>query len=98
MFIYENNLINHDNKTFPISEWVSYQFIRGFSSTEYTTTNYNFQYLKYETDDGLFFNSLNYLKGMTFLEMCYYRNNQNMYNLQKDFIKYNSSNIGTITL
>lgn len=54
MIIYENNLINHDNKKSPISEGISYQFLQVFSSDDYYTTNMNFQYLKYETDDGLF--------------------------------------------
>ena len=98
MIIYENNLINHDDKLSPISEGVSYQFIQGFSSTEYTTANYNFQYLKYETDDGLFFNSLKYLKGMSLLDINFYRNNQAMHNFKNDFIKYNSFNIGSIKI
>ena len=98
MIIYENNLINHDNKSFPIAEGISYDFIQGFSSNEYITTNYNFQYLKYETDDGLFFNSLKYLKGMSFLDMNFYIDNHVLYNLKNDFIQYNYSNIGTITL
>ena len=57
----------------------------------------NFQYLKYETDDGLFFDSLSYLKGMSFLDLNYYKNNQKNYDLQNDFIQYNSSTIGTIS-
>ena len=98
MLIYENNLINHDDKESPISEGISYQFIQGFSSNENTIANYNFQYLKYETDDGLFFNSVKYLKGISFLDMNYHRIKQSDYNLQNNFIKYNSSNIGTIIL
>ena len=97
MIIYENNLINHDNKKSPISEGISYQFLQVFSSDDYYTTNMNFQYLKYETDDGLFFDSLSYLKGMSFLDLNYYKNNQKNYDLQNDFIQYNSSTIGTIS-
>ena len=98
MIIYENNLINHDNKTFPISEGISYHFIRGFSSNEYTYANYNFQYLKYETDDGLFLDSLKYLYGKSFLDMNVYKSNQGEYDLKNNFIKYNYSIIGTIML
>ena len=76
MFIYENNLINHDNKASPISKGVSYQFIRGFSAKEYTMIDSIFQLLKYETDDGLFLDSLNNLYGMSFLETTYYKSNQ----------------------
>ena len=98
MIIYENNLINHDDKKSPISEGISYQFIQGFSSNENTIANYNFQYLKYETDDGLFLNSEKYLKGISFLDMNFHRIKQNDYNLQNNFIKYNYSTIGTIIL
>jgi len=97
MIIYENNLINHDNKKSPISEGISYQFLQFFSSDEYYTSNMNFQYLKYETDDGLFLDSSSYLKGMSFLDMNYYKNNKINYDLQNDFKQYNSSQIGTIS-
>ena len=98
MIVYENNLINHDNKKSPISGGIAYQFLQFFSSDEYYTSNINFQYLKYETDDGLFLDSLSYLKGMSFLDMNYYKNNQRNYDLQNDFIQYNSSQIGTISI
>ena len=96
MMVYQNNIINHDNKESPISTGISYQFLQVFSSIEYYLTNFNFQYLKYETDDGIFFNSLKYLKGMSFLDLYYYKDNQVDYDLKKNFIKYNSSQIGTI--
>ena len=98
MIIYENNLINHDDKKSPISQGISYQFVQVFSSKEYYTVNLNFQYLKYETDDGLFFDSFKYLKGMSFFDMTYYIDNQEAYNIENDFIKYNSSKIGKIML
>ena len=96
MMVYQNNIINHDNKESPISTGISYQFLQVFSSIEYYLTNFNFQYLKYETDDGIFFNSLKYLKGMSFLDLYYYKDNQVDYDLKKNFIKYNSSQVGTI--
>ena len=86
MIVYENNLINHDNKKTPISESISYDFIKVFNSKNYYNINFNFQYLKYETDDGFFFDSLKYLKGMSFLDMTYYINNQADYDLQNDII------------
>ena len=76
MFIYENNLINHENKTSPISEGISYEFLKGFSLKEYSIIDFIFQYLKYETDDGLFLDSLHNLYGMSFLETTYYKSNQ----------------------
>ena len=83
MMVYQNNIINHDNKESPISTGISYQFLQVFSSIEYYLTNFNFQYLKYETDDGIFFNSLKYLKGMSFLDLYYYKDNQVDYDLKK---------------
>ena len=91
MFIYENNLINHDNKTSSISEGISYQFIRGFSPKEYTMIDSIFQFLKYETDDGLFLDSLHNLYGMSILETTYYKRNQiekgKKVNILEDHIK-----------
>ena len=95
MFIYENNLINHDNKKSPISVGISSQILQTFSSEEFYITNFNFQYLKYETDDGLFFEDLKYLNGISFFDMTYLINNQEKYNLENDLIKYNSSKFAT---
>ena len=95
MMIYENNLINHDDKKSPISEGISNQFIQGFNYNEQTIIDFNFQYLKYETDDGLFFSNLNYLKGMSFLDMSYFKSNaENSNGNNKD----NKTIIGTIML
>jgi len=93
MMIYENNLINHDNKNSPISEGITHEFIQGLSSTEHTSINFNFQYLKYETDDGFFFESLNYLNGMSFLDMTYLKSKP-----EDNFMNNNSSKIGSIKL
>ena len=95
MFIYENNLINHDNKKSPISVGISSQTLQTFSSEEFYITNFNFQYLKYETDDGLFFEDLKYLNGISLFDMTQSINNQEKYNLENDLVKYNSSKFGT---
>ena len=97
MIVYENNLINHDNKKTPISESISYYFIKFLNSKNYYNINFYFQYLKYETDDGFFFDSLKYLKGLSFLDMTYYINNQADYDLQNDFTENGFSKIGTIS-
>ena len=94
MMIYENNLINHDDKKSPISEGISYQFIQGFSSNEETMINFNFQYLKYETDDALFFENQKYLTGMSFLDMTYFKNINENRNLNTN----NTSKIGSFTI
>ena len=97
MVIYENNLINHDNKEFPITEGIAYNFLQDLSSDDFYITNINFQYLKYETDDGLFFDSFKYLKGISFLDMSSHKSHTIDYDLQKNFIENNSSQIGTIS-
>ena len=97
MILYENNLINHDDKKEPISESISYDFIKVFNSKNYYSINFIFQYLKYETDDGFFFDSLKTLKGVSFLDLSYFINNQEDYDLQNNFMKYNYSKIGTIS-
>ena len=93
MMIYENNLINHDEKKSPISEGINHEFIQGFSSTELTSINLNFQYLKYETDDGFFFESLKFLNGMSFLNMDYFKKKQ-----EDNYLNKNSTKIGSIKL
>ena len=97
MIVYENNLINHDDKKVPISESISYDFIRVFNSKNYYSINFKFQYLKYETDDGLFFDNLKYLKGVSFLDMTYFIDNQQDIDLEKNYMEYNYSKIGTIS-
>ena len=92
MMIYENNLINHDDKNSPISEGIIHQFIQGFSYNEQTIIDFNFQYLKYETDEGLFFSSIKYLKGMSFLDMTYFKSNQEDYSTSN--LENNSTKLG----
>ena len=93
----ESDLIDHNNRDNPISKNYIYQFIGGFNSLEYSKINFNFQYVKYESDDGLFFKDEKLLNGMSFSDMSYYRNILENYNLENNFKKYNNSKIGTIT-
>ena len=95
ILIYENNLINHDNKKSPISVGISSQIFPTFSSEEFDIINFNFQYLKYETDDGLFFEDLKYLNGISFFDMTHLINNQEKSYLENDLVKYNSSKFAT---
>ena len=80
-------------KKSPISEGINHEFIQGFSSTELTSINLNFQYLKYETDDGFFFESLKFLNGMSFLNMDYFKKKQ-----EDNYLNKNSTKIGSIKL
>ena len=42
--IYENNLINHDDKKMPISQSITYDFIKVFNSEDFYNINFIFQY------------------------------------------------------
>ena len=97
LIVSESDLIDHNNRDNPISKNYIYQFIGGFNSLEYSKINFNFQYVKYESDDGLFFKDEKLLNGMSFSDMSYYRNILENYNLENNFKKYNNSKIGTIT-
>ena len=49
LILSENELIDHFNKTYPISKNDIYHFTSSF-----TNIMYNFQYIKYESDEGFF--------------------------------------------
>ena len=58
----ENNIINHKNKDNPIKKSSIYQYTTGLSSIDYTSIAYYFQYIKYESDNGLFFKDNKFFK------------------------------------
>ena len=97
LIISENDLIVHNNKENPISKNYIYQVTAGFSSLEYTQINYNFKYIKYETDDNLFFSDSKTQNGMSFSDMMNYRNIRDYYDLNKNLQISNFTNIGKIT-
>jgi hypothetical protein len=98
MIVTENDLIDHKNKNNPISSFFIYQISTSFSSIEYTKIYYDYQYIKYESDDGLFYRNSKTLSGVSFAGMTFYKGIQDTYNLQRDFQNSNESNIGDIKL
>ena len=98
MIVTENDLIDHKNKNNPISSFFIYQISTSFSSTEYTKIYYDYQYIKYESDDGLFYRNSKTLSGVSFSGMTFYKGIQDIYNLERDFQNSNESNIGDIKL
>ena len=60
------------------------------SSFDYTVVNYNFQYIQYDSDEGLFFKKSYLLNGMSFSDMSIYRNRKENNN--------DSNDIGVINL
>ena len=97
LVVSENDLIDRNDKENPISKNYIYQVTAGYSSLEFTKINYNFQYIKYESDDNLFYSNSKAQNGMTFSDMLYYRNMKDEYDLNKNLQTSNSTRIGTIT-
>ena len=96
LLITENNIINHFNKKEPINRGYMFQLTSAYSSSEYTKVNYNFQYLKYESDEGFIFQNSRILYGMSFSYITSYRNKQNKNDITKNFEEIKDSMIGTI--
>ena len=90
LIVSENNLIDHNNKANPIGESFIYSFTSSYSSSDFSIINYNFQYIKYDTDEGLFFKSNNILTGISFSDMTY--------STIKKENNYNTNDIGVLTL
>jgi len=63
-----------------------------FSSSESTMISYNFQYLKYDSDDGLVYKSYKNFSGILFSDMSSYRKKYANYNMNSDVYQ-----IGTIS-
>jgi len=90
----ENDLIDHYNKKNPISQYHIHHFTSSFSSTEFTNINYNFQYIKYESDEGFFYENTKELDGVSFSDMSIHKSIK----LNNDNNKDNISLIGAITI
>ena len=84
LIISENNIIEHYNKNNPIRKSYIYQVTQGYSSSEFTTISYDLQYIKYESDEGLFYKQSKVLNGVSFSDMTFYRSKKNSYDLQTD--------------
>ena len=97
MIIYENNFLNHDNKNTPISRGVDYKFIQGFNAKEINSNSvhFNYQYIKYETDNSLLLNDFKYFKSLSFLDLTYLKKNRED-NFFQNLNQNNETNIGSI--
>ena len=96
LIVTENTIIDHYNKKNPISNGYFFQFTEAYNSLEFTKTNYNFRYIKYESDDGPFYRDSKSYEGISFSDMVSYRNNEERYDLNKNFENLNISIIGAI--
>ena len=63
---------------------------------EFTKINYNLKYIKYDSDEGLFFKESKSFKGISYSEMVSYRNSYEGYRLNTNFEETNISIIGAI--
>ena len=76
--ITENDLINHENKNNPIIPYYRMDSFRNYETNKVLSLKYDFQYIKYESDDGLFFQKNNIRNGISFSGISY-GNNNNIY-------------------
>jgi len=74
IIVSENDIMTHSNKSNPIIKNFARQITPNFNFDEYTTINYDMQYVKYESDNGLIFQSPTILNAKSFASMSYYRN------------------------
>ena len=96
LIISENNVIDHNNKDKPISENFIYYKTTSFSSSEFTTIEVDIQYIKYDSDDGLFFKKNEYYSGLSFSDMNFFKSIKDNFDYKKDLEERNSSKIGSI--
>ena len=83
LIVNENSLIDHNNKDEPLGGDFPYYFTSAYSSDEYTEIYYNFQYIKYASDDGFFSKNINDLIGIYFSDMYFIRKKKHNNNLNE---------------
>ena len=96
LIVSENNLIDHNNRSNPLSNSFDYHPTSSFSSSQFTTVNYNFQFIRYESDDGYFFKDSRNFIGISFSDMTFFNSYNENYNIEKLLEKDKKANIGTI--
>ena len=97
LIVSETDLIDHNNKSTPISKSYVFYFTSGYSSSEFTQINCNINFLKYESDDGYFFKNPETFNGVSFSDITSYRIIKNSYDLNNDLKRPNISHMGKIT-
>jgi len=98
LLVSQNSLIDHNNKSNPLSNSFEYHFTPSFSSSQFTTVNFNFQFIKYESDNGFLFKYLKNFKnfiGISFSDMTFFNSYKNNYDIEKHLKEDNKVNIGS---
>ena len=70
----ENDIIGHNNKENPIIPYYYYDVINVFNISEVISLKYDFQYIKYESDTGIFFENSKIVNGIGFSGLSYINN------------------------
>jgi len=83
----------HNNKLNPIGLNTEYFSTATYNSLEYTKIEYNLQFIKYGSDDGLIYQNSKFFKGISFSDMINYRITQT-----NGFNDSNEKEIGKITI
>ena len=96
LIVSQNSLIDHNNKSNPLSNSFEYHPTPSFSSTQFTTVSYNFQYIKYESDEGFFYKNSKSLFGISFSDMTFLNSYNDNYNIEKQLKENKKANIGNI--
>jgi len=96
IIVSENSLIDHNNKSNPLSNSYEYHFTPSFSSSQFITSNYNFQFIKYESDDGFFYKKNKNFIGISFSDMTFFNSYKENYDIEKIIKEDNKINIGAI--
>jgi len=96
LIVSQNSLIDHSNISNPFSNSYEYHNTPSFSSSQFTTVNYNFQFIKYESDNGFYFTDLKNFIGISFSDMTFANSYKDDYDIEKSLNEKNRANIGAI--
>ena len=67
----ENDIIDHNNKENPIIPYFYSETISKYNLSQVFSVKYDFQYIKYESDTGIFFKNSNIINAMSFSGLSY---------------------------
>ena len=96
LIVSQNSLIDHNNKSNPLSNSYEYHQTPSFSSSQFTTVNYDFQFIKYESDEGFYFKNLKNFTGISFSDMSFVNSYKDDYDIEKNLKEKSRANIGDI--
>ena len=87
--ITENDLINHENKINPFVPYYRRDTFRNYETNKILSLNYDYQYIKYESDNGLFFQNTNFRNGIGFSGISNGDNNNLDISVSSIYISFN---------